>query len=96
MRPCTSGTGISIRPSRATIVPWPRGDHFLDPERPAMHAGFALAGSGVAEGAALGEVRQVDIAPTLCLLLGIEPPAQATGSVLTGALARRQPMAPLR
>jgi len=74
----------------------PRGDHFLDPERPAMHAGFALAGSGVAEGAALGEVRQVDVAPTLCLLLGIEPPAQAVGSVLTGALARRQPMPPWR
>jgi predicted AlkP superfamily phosphohydrolase/phosphomutase len=74
----------------------PRGDHVLDPERPAMQAGFALAGAGVAAGAALGDIRQIDVAPTLCRLLGIEPPAQATGSVLTGALARKAPMPPWR
>jgi len=65
----------------------PRGDHFLDPQRPAMKAGFALAGAGVAGGVLLGDVRQIDVAPTLCALLGIEPPAQATGAVLEAALA---------
>lgn len=74
----------------------PRGDHFLDPERKAMHVGFALAGAGVAAGADLGTIRQVDVAPTLCLLLGIEPPAQATGVVLRRALARTAPMPPWR
>jgi len=74
----------------------PRGEHFLDPENPAMHAAFALAGVGVAEGAQLGVIRQVDVAPTLCLLLGIEPPAQATGVVLRSALGRNGAMPPFR
>ena len=74
----------------------PRGEHFLDPEQPAMHAGFALAGPGVAEGAQLGVIRQIDVAPTLCLLLGIEPPAQATGMVLSAARGRPAPMPPFR
>jgi arylsulfatase A-like enzyme len=45
-----------------------------------------VAGPGVARGADLGSIRQVDIAPTLCALLGIDPPAQAVGSVLQKAL----------
>jgi arylsulfatase A-like enzyme len=61
-----------------------------------MHAAFALAGAGVAERAQLGVIRQIDVAPTLCLLLGIEPPAQATGVVLLSALARREAMPPFR
>jgi len=74
----------------------PRGEHFLDPENPAMHAAFALAGAGVAVGAPLGVIRQIDVAPTLCLLLGIEPPAQATGAVLRSALGRKGAMPPFR
>jgi hypothetical protein len=67
----------------------PTGEHRTDPERPEMHAAFAIAGPGVAAGVDLGEVRQIDIAPTLCALLGIDPPAQATGQVLERVLARR-------
>jgi predicted AlkP superfamily phosphohydrolase/phosphomutase len=74
----------------------PRGEHFLNPERPSMHVAFAVAGAGVATGADLGQIHQIDIAPTLCLLLGIEPPAQATGVVLRTALARTAPMPPWR
>jgi predicted AlkP superfamily phosphohydrolase/phosphomutase len=74
----------------------PRGEHVVDPETPAMHVGFALAGPGVAEGADLGPIRQIDVAPTLCRLLGLEPPAQATGIVLAPALARTAPMPPAR
>ena len=74
----------------------PRGEHFLDPEQPAMHAAFALAGPGVKEGADLGLIRQIDVAPTLCLLLGVEPPAQATGVILRSALGRSAPMPPFR
>ena len=66
----------------------PRGAHFLNPERPEMLASFVVAGPGVAAGAKLGLIRQIDIAPTLCALLGISPPAQATGTVLRAALAR--------
>ena len=65
----------------------PRGEHMLAPDRPEMWAAFAVAGPGVAAGADLGLIRQIDIAPTLCTLLGIDPPARAQGRVLTGALA---------
>jgi arylsulfatase A-like enzyme len=63
------------------------GDHITNPERPAMWASFAVAGPGVAAGVDLGVVRQVDIAPTLCVLLGIDPPAHAVGKPLSAALA---------
>lgn len=66
----------------------PKGVHFLNPDRPEMLASFVVAGPGVAAGAQLGAIRQIDIAPTLCALLGISPPAQATGRILRGALAR--------
>ena len=46
-----------------------------------------LRGRGVAEGAALGEVTAEDVAPTLAALLGLGPPAQATGQVVRNALA---------
>jgi predicted AlkP superfamily phosphohydrolase/phosphomutase len=71
----------------------PRGAHALNPERPEMLASFVVAGPGVAAGAKLGTIRQIDIAPTLCALLGISPPAQATGHVLREALAR-EPLPP--
>jgi predicted AlkP superfamily phosphohydrolase/phosphomutase len=74
----------------------PRGDHFLDPRRPSMKAGFTIAGPGVASGVSLGSIRQIDVAPTLAALLGIEPPAQATGRVLEDALARKAPRPPVR
>jgi arylsulfatase A-like enzyme len=91
------GYGVSARlDGEAVERIRPRGDHFLDPQRRAMHVGFAVAGAGVAAGADLGAIRQVDIAPTLCVLLGIEPPAQATGVVLRAALARTAPMPPFR
>jgi len=66
----------------------PSGEHLLDPRRREMHAAFAIAGPGVAVGADLGLIRQIDVAPTLCALLGIDPPAQATGRVLRKVLAR--------
>ena len=66
----------------------PKGAHILNPERPEMLASFVVAGPGVAAGAKLGPIRQIDIAPTLCALLGISPPAQATGRILREALAR--------
>jgi predicted AlkP superfamily phosphohydrolase/phosphomutase len=69
----------------------PRGEHILAPDRDDMHASFAVAGPGVAVGADLGIVRQVDLAPTLAALLGLAPPAQSRGVVLERALDRRSP-----
>jgi hypothetical protein len=66
----------------------PVGEHLLDPRRGEMLASLTLAGPGVATGVDLGLVREIDVAPTLSALLGIDPPANAAGSVLARALAR--------
>lgn len=72
----------------------PAGQHLLDPDRREMQAIFVLGGPGVAKGADLGLVRAIDVAPTLSALLGIDPPAQAEGVVLRGALAHPLPATP--
>lgn len=68
-----------------------RGVHMMDPQRREMQASFTVRGPGVSAGADLGLIRQIDIAPTLCALLGIGPPAQATGQVIEAALAHDGP-----
>jgi predicted AlkP superfamily phosphohydrolase/phosphomutase len=64
----------------------PRGVHSGAPGRPELRAAFTLAGPGVAAGVDLGDIRQIDVAPTLCALLGLDPPKHATGRVLDEAL----------
>jgi predicted AlkP superfamily phosphohydrolase/phosphomutase len=72
----------------------PTGEHLTNPERPGMWAAFSVAGAGVASGVDLGLIRQIDIAPTLCALIGIDPPAQATGTALHAGLATMSAPAP--
>jgi len=64
----------------------PRGDHLGGVHVREAQAAFSIAGSGVAA-RPLGQVRQIQIAPTLCTLLGIDPPAQAEGRPIEAALA---------
>ncbi|GAA1991943.1 ectonucleotide pyrophosphatase/phosphodiesterase [Nocardiopsis rhodophaea] len=52
-------------------------------------APLVLAGAGVAQGRMPGGPRTIDVAPTISHLLGVEPPAEAEGRVLTEALAPR-------
>ena len=66
----------------------PYGDHGANPERPSMRTVIVLNGPGVAAGRRLKEARTIDFAPTLARLLGIPAPRDATGRVLTEALAR--------
>ena len=52
-----------------------------------QHCTFVLAGPGVKEGLALqGQVRAVDVAPTLCYMLGIPMPRNVEGGVVYEAL----------
>ena len=54
----------------------------------AQHATFILNGAGVRKGVHLeGQVRQVDVSPTLAYLLGIPVPRGAEGGVVYEALA---------
>ena len=48
---------------------------------------FAMWGSGVARGGTVKESRSIlDLAPTICFLLGVEPPSGSVGRVLKEAL----------
>jgi predicted AlkP superfamily pyrophosphatase or phosphodiesterase len=58
------------------------GAHGYDPELPDMGAIFYALGRGVPRGAELGEVRAIDVAPTVAALLGIHPPEQSEGRAL--------------
>ena len=61
---------------------WDFGGHGYDPELPDMGAIFIAKGRGVAAGRSVEVVHQIDVAPTVAALLGIEPPAQSEGRVL--------------
>lgn len=83
------GYELSASPAGTDVVVpiRPVGSHRLDPRRESMQGAFAIAGPGVAAGVDLGPIRQIDVAPTLCALLGIDPPAQAQGAVLEKVMA---------
>ena len=51
---------------------------------------FAMWGSGVAGGRVESPRSILDLAPTICYLLGVEPPKCSTGRVLTQALVDRE------
>jgi hypothetical protein len=65
----------------------PQGQHRVDSRHPYMLGAFTIAGPGIASGVDLGLIRQIDVTPTLCAILGIDPPRQASGTVLQRALA---------
>jgi hypothetical protein len=50
-----------------------------------MNAVFVAAGAGLRKGLRLGEINNLDVAPTAAALLGMEMPA-ADGRVLSEAL----------
>jgi hypothetical protein len=50
-----------------------------------MYPALVLSGAGIARGARLGHVRNVDVAPTIAALLGVAFPG-AEGRVLREAL----------
>jgi predicted AlkP superfamily pyrophosphatase or phosphodiesterase len=58
------------------------GAHGYAPDHPDMGAIFLGMGRGLPQGVQIGAVRNIDIAPTIAMLLGIDPPAQAEGRVI--------------
>jgi hypothetical protein len=63
----------------------PAYSHGYLPQYPAMYPLLVLAGDGFRKGVRIGHVRQIDIAPTITRLLGLEP-LDFDGRVLTEAL----------
>lgn len=72
------------------LVASPRhGDHGYTPDAPAMHTGLILAGAGIVEGIAMPIARQIDIAPTVARLLGLELP-HAEGVAMVGVIGKAE------
>lgn len=71
----------------AVIVPTdaPKGAHGYSPANPLMNASFVINGAGVKPGVVLEDIANVDVAPTIAKLLGVEM-KNVDGRVLTEVL----------
>ncbi|WP_438479739.1 alkaline phosphatase family protein [Oleiharenicola lentus] len=49
-----------------------KGAHGYLPDQPKMYATFVASGAGIKAGVKLGKIRNVDVAPTIAALLGLE------------------------
>jgi hypothetical protein len=65
----------------------PEGTHFQNPADRPLHASLSISGPGIRAGTDLGVIQQVDVAPTLAVLMGMDPLAHAVGKSLAAALA---------
>lgn len=63
----------------------PKGAHGYSPSHPLMDASFIIQGAGVKQGVVLDEMANVDVAPTIAKLLGLEM-KNVDGRVLTEVL----------
>ena len=63
-----------------------KGAHGHDPGHPLMHASFVAWGAGIKRGVTVKEIRNLDVAPTMAHLLGLEMKG-VDGRVLTEMLA---------
>ena len=77
-----AGTVISSLPGRLM-----RGAHGYPPDEPGMSAFLIAAGGGVRPGFGLGDVRILDVAPTVLAWLGIAPPGWMEGRPIAGLVA---------
>ena len=69
------GEVVALAPSGVAIGAGVlRGTHGYRPEQPQMGALFAAVGRAAPAGLALGELRNVDVAPTVLALLGVPVP----------------------
>jgi predicted AlkP superfamily pyrophosphatase or phosphodiesterase len=66
----------------ALFMNWKMGVHGYTPDHPEMGAIFLGMGRGVPRGVRIGPVRNIDIAPTIAMLLGIDPPVHAEGRII--------------
>jgi predicted AlkP superfamily pyrophosphatase or phosphodiesterase len=62
------------------------GSHGHDPNLPDLHAIFVAWGAGIKPGVRLGEISNIDVAPTIAKLMGFSIP-RAEGKPLKGALS---------
>jgi hypothetical protein len=75
--------GTAIQSSRTPLM---HGAHGYDPQEPAMGALLLAVGRGAPAGAQLGELRSLDVAPTVLRLLGLTVPDTMEGRPIAGLL----------
>jgi predicted AlkP superfamily pyrophosphatase or phosphodiesterase len=63
----------------------PKGMHGYSPSNPLMDASFVISGAGIKKGVVLDKMANIDVAPTMAKLLGVEIKG-ADGRVLTEVL----------
>ena len=63
-----------------------KGSHGHDASIPGLHATFVAWGAGIRPGAKVGEITNLDVAPTIAKLLGVPMP-NVDGKPLDGVLA---------
>jgi Sulfatase len=71
------------------------GWHPFDAEE-AWPMPLVVTGPGIRAGQRFDYAEQIDIVPTLCYLMGVKPPANASGRILSEALANPPKSAPRR
>jgi predicted AlkP superfamily pyrophosphatase or phosphodiesterase len=64
-----------------------KGSHGHDSSLPDLHATFVAWGAGIKPGVKLGEISNLDVAPTIAKLLGLDLP-HTDGKPLTAVLAK--------
>ncbi|HSC28086.1 MAG TPA: ectonucleotide pyrophosphatase/phosphodiesterase [Vicinamibacterales bacterium] len=86
------GLHLVVDPDDSALARRPKArpyhGHGYLPDHPTMYPLLILSGAGIAPGRRLGHVRNIDVAPTIAALLGLEF-SGADGGVLTEALVNR-------
>lgn len=77
---------VTSRVVEADPSPIGSGSHGFFPFRSSMQAICIIGGAGLAAGRTIGPIRQIDIAPTLALLLGVPAPRDARGHAIADVL----------
>jgi hypothetical protein len=83
------GTVVAVAPPTAAVVYDGlvlTGFHGHPPDVPEMSAILVAAGRGIRRGATVSTVRNVDVAPTVLRLLGVDPPEWMEGRPIAGLL----------
>jgi Type I phosphodiesterase / nucleotide pyrophosphatase len=86
--PAVQRLGDSATPNPIFSIPNFYGAHGYDPKLPEMSAIFYAAGPDIGHGT-LNRVRNIDIAPTISQILGVQPAPTVQGRSLLGRLRFR-------
>ena len=88
----TSDLHLVLNPKDSSTARRPKATpyhgHGYLPDHPAMFPVLVMSGAGIAPGRTIGHVRNIDVAPTIAALLGLDL-RNVEGRVLTEALAGR-------